>query len=100
MTEHELSFVSKLWKYASAKSAWFFVTLPSETADQIRFFYPHRHGFGSVPVRVSIGESVWKTSVFPDKKTGSFILPIKSEIRKAERIREGDELSISLVVRP
>jgi hypothetical protein len=33
-------------------------------------------------VEAQIGESVWRTSIFPDTKLGIFELPLKAEVRK------------------
>lgn len=95
-----ITFRAKLWLYTGAEAAWHFVTLPTDAASQVRFqdASPARRGFGSVRVQVKIGNSVWKTSVFPDKKSGSYILPIKSDVRKRESIAEGDTLSVTLDV--
>lgn len=98
--EQSFIFESSVWRYDSTKSSWFFATLPLETAEQIRFFFPLRRGFGSIPVQVQIGASQWKTSIFPDKKSGSFVLPLKSQIRQAERINEAQVIKIQITVRP
>lgn len=99
MIEHTLHFSATVWQY-HGKAAWFFVTLPNDTAADIRFFYPHRHGFGSVPVVVKLGTSTWKTSVFPDSASGSFLLPLKADIRSKEGLKEGTLVSVSLTLTP
>jgi hypothetical protein len=55
-------------------------------------------GWGSVPVVATIGGTTWKTSIFPDKKAGSFVLPLKAEVRKAEGIEEGQAVELRLDV--
>lgn len=76
-----LSFESKLWVY-QGKAAWYFLTLPEDIARQVEFYVPKRNGFGSVRVEAKIRNIVWKTSIFPDKKSGSYFLPVKAAIRK------------------
>lgn len=88
------TFTGTLWRY-SGKGAWHFVTLPPEVADAIRFFRPSK-GFTPVAVTAEIGSSRWKTSVFPDSKSGSFLLAVKGEVRKAEAIGHGDAVSVTL----
>jgi hypothetical protein len=89
-------FTVQLWKYES-KAVWFFVTVPLEESEQIKFFSAHlKRGWGSVRVKVSTGSSVWNTSIFPDSKSGRYILPIKSEIRKKENISHDDMVTIRL----
>lgn len=88
----ELSFTGEVWRW-KGDSRWHFVTLPREVADEIRDQSAGvPRGFGSVRVRVSIGETVWSTSVFPDKHSGSFILPLKKDVREREGIDEGDRI--------
>ena len=50
-----------------------------------------RRGFGSVKVTVTLGESRWQTSLFPNKD-GSWFLPIKKPVRVAEGLADGDEV--------
>jgi hypothetical protein len=35
-------------------------------------------------VQVTVGGSKWTTSIFPDSVRGSYVLPIKRAVRKAE----------------
>lgn len=87
---------ARIFKWNS-KSAWFFVRIEKETAENIKDnFSMFAGGWGSLPVNVSVGNSTWKTSIFPDK--GTYLLPIKSQIRKAENIKEDDELNIKLEI--
>lgn len=82
----------------TGKGAWFFVRIEKETAEIIKDnFGMYAGGWGSLPVNVTLGNSTWKTSIFPEKE-GSYLLPIKSQIRKAENIKEGDELNINLEI--
>lgn len=86
----------KLFKW-QGKGAWFFVRIEKETAEIIKDnFGMYAVGFGSLPVNATLGNSTWKTSIFPDK--GTYLLPIKSQIRKAENIKEGDTLNINLEI--
>jgi len=47
-------------------------------------------------VTVQIGDSTWTTSLWP--KDGSYIVPIKTSVRKAEGLVEGDDVMIHLAV--
>ncbi len=93
MTEPTFQFTSDLWRY-EGEAPWHFVTLPEDVADDLDELVGERPGFGSVPVEVTVGSSTWKTSVFPDAKTGSFVLPIKRAIRE----REGLDVDAPVVV--
>jgi hypothetical protein len=43
-----------------------------------------------------LSASAWKTSIFPDSGSGSFVLPIKKEIRNAEGLAAGDRARVHL----
>ncbi len=73
----EFTFEAKLWKYERS-AAWYFVTLPRDVADDIKEVYgASSNGFGSIKVMVRIDQVSWETSIFPDKSSGSYLLPIK-----------------------
>lgn len=54
-------------------------------------------GSGSLKVTATIGDSTWRTSVFPSREEG-WMLPVKAAVRKAEGIGEGDEVELVLEV--
>lgn len=95
----QLTFEAEVWVY-SGPAAWHFVTLPEEAAAFVRFVAGKGPGFGSVRVMAGIGASRWATSIFPDKKSGSYLLPLKAEIRKRANISAGDRIAVSLTVNP
>jgi hypothetical protein len=96
MPEYEMS--GEVWRYPG-KAGWHFVTLPAELADEIRARHGHGHrAFGSLRVRASIGASTWSTSLFTDTRSASYLLPIKAEVRRRERLEAGDVASVRLDV--
>ncbi len=94
-----LTFEAEVWVY-SGPAAWHFVTLPEEAASMVRFVAGKAPGFGSVRVRAGVGKARWTTSLFPDRKSGSYLLPLKADIRKGEKISAGDRIAVSLTVNP
>jgi hypothetical protein len=92
MSPGAFAFSASLWKY-SGRAAWYFLTLPPEVAQQIKPLAP-KLGFGAVRVHVTIGGTTWKTSVFPDKASGSYVLPIKAMVRQRESLTEGSDLVV------
>lgn len=81
-----------------------YVLIEGEAAEWIRGAeleqrreYGRRRGFGSVKVEVRIGASLWSTSVFP-QKGGTWFLPAKKAICRAEDLAAGDLLEIGLVL--
>lgn len=93
MIVFELRLKAKLWLYPGA-GGWHFVTLPRPAAKQIKSkFGGFAKGWGSLPVVATIGSTSWKTSIFPDSKTGSCVLPIKADIRNKEKIEAGSTIA-------
>lgn len=88
-------FEAELWLYPG-KAGWVFVTLPEEVADRILGTAPARRGFGSIKVEVTAGTTTWSTSIFPDSKAGSFLLPVKRAVREAEGVDVGDVVGLTL----
>jgi len=90
---------AKVWLYPGM-AGWHFVTLPKKQSDLMKeMFGVMKRGWGSLPVVVTIGKTSWKTSIFPDKKAGAYLLPLKAEVRKIENISAGDTISLSLEIR-
>jgi hypothetical protein len=88
-----------LYSASSGSGAWYFVTLPPDSAAEISYFAKalnggKRMGWGSVRVTVQIGATAWQTSLFPDSKNKSYLLPLKASVRKAENIIEGKSIDI------
>ena len=89
---------AEVWLYAG-EAAWHFVTLPEAMAETIHErFEGLKRGWGSLRVEVTIGETSWQTSIFPDKKRGSFLLPLKAQVRKKEGIKAGQTIHFVLEV--
>jgi len=85
-------FESELWVWQARRDdGWTFVSLPEDASAEIREIAAGpRRGFGAVRVRVRIGATTWRTSVFPDSTRGVYVLPIKAAVRKAESLGPGD----------
>lgn len=96
MAGNHYEFTETLWLYAG-KAAWHFVTVPHDISADIRFLTAdHKRGWGAVSVTATIGRSMWQTSIFPDKKSECYLLPIKAEIRKAESLQAQGDVHVSL----
>ncbi|MEU4213820.1 DUF1905 domain-containing protein [Actinoplanes sp. NPDC026623] len=50
--------------------------------------------WGQVPVRVVVGETEFRTALFP--KDGRYLIPLKDVVRKAEGLAEGDVVTVAL----
>jgi hypothetical protein len=81
-------------------AAWCFVTVPKKTSAIIKkTFNPKRKGWGSIRVTVTVRKTSWDTSIFPDSKSGSYVLPLKMAIRKKEQIFTNRPLAFQLHIR-
>lgn len=98
MKHNQYKIVAKVWLYPGV-AAWHFVTIPQDISEDIKNLYGDRaRGWGSLPVAVTVGSTTWKTSIFPDKKEGAYILPLKKEIRNKENIVRGASLNFLLEI--
>lgn len=100
MSQNKYTVSARVWLY-TGNGAWHFVTIPKvESADIRARFEKNARGWGSLPVIVTVGKTSWKTSIFPDKKSEGYLLPLKSAVRKKEGIFEGDTISFSVEIKP
>jgi Domain of unknown function (DUF1905) len=83
---------------APAKGSWYFLTIDGETAQAIRAHATNAAAWGSVYVEATIGGTTWRTSLFPSKQAGGWLLPLKAAVRKAEKIAEGSEVEAILAL--
>ncbi|HSV40541.1 MAG TPA: DUF1905 domain-containing protein [Nocardioidaceae bacterium] len=96
MAAHE--FEAELWEWHQEKpGSWHFVTLPLDVADELRLESGPRRGFGSIRVEATVGATTWRTSVFPEAGGGSFVLPVKQAVRRAEGLEAGGPCRVSLL---
>jgi len=88
---------AEIWVFHTGN--WHFVTLPAAFTDGIKALRgPKTPGWGSVRVTARLGASEWRTSIFPDSKSGAFLLPIKAEVRKREGVAAGDTVSVAVEI--
>jgi hypothetical protein len=94
----EYLFHAELWQWdARNADSWFFVSLPPDVADDVLEAGEHvSRGFGSIRVEVTVGSTTWRTSVFPDAKRRTFVLPVKKAVRRAEGLEPGEAVRARL----
>jgi hypothetical protein len=104
MTE-QITHTGPLWRWTSSTGTgtWHFLTIAGEAGEALsgtalmRRLEKSIGGFGSLKVTARIGDSTFKTSLFPSKELG-WLLPVKASVRKAEGVSEGDVLAVVLEV--
>lgn len=87
----------ELWAY-SGPGGWHFITLPPAIAEGIRTVSGRLAPFGSLRVTASIGEVSWKTSLFADRKAGSFLLPVKVDVRRRAGLCAGQRTAYAVEI--
>lgn len=91
------NFKAKVWLW-NGENPWHFISVDKVNSEKIKKIQlgKLRRGWGAVKVKVTIGKSSWITSIFPDKRSGTYLLPLKLVIRKKEGIMASDELKVKL----
>ena len=91
-----IEFEGEIWHWRGP-SPYHFVTIPDEQSGQVKAIARSvTYGWGVIPARVSIGQTVWKTSLFP--KDGRYVVPIRDDVRKTERLKIGDKVTLRLEI--
>jgi len=92
----ELEFSGELW-FWKGPAPWHFVTVPDEESAALDMASESvSYGWGMVPVTAQVGSTTWKTSLWP--KDERYILPLKTSVRRAEKLELGDEIEVHLSV--
>ncbi len=83
--------------YWRGPAPWYFVPIPEQQSEEIRDISNLvTYGWGVIPVNVQIGDTEWTTSLFP--KDGVYLVPVKASIRQAEKLEQGDSVTIQLQI--
>lgn len=106
MTEtHTVTATLWIWKSDKAPASWHFLTIAGEAAEGIhalalmrRLEFGKRRGWGAIKVTATIGETTWQTSIFPEKESKGWLLPVKAAVRKAENLVVGNEIEVTIFV--
>lgn len=97
----KFSGTGKLWRWTGDKASWHFIGIPKDVSAEIKKVQhqrKQRRGFGAVKVTVTVGVTSWSTSIFPDSRSGTFLLPVKALVRKKEDIHDGEDVPFVLLL--
>ena len=87
-------FSARTWQH-TGPGGWYFVSLPKNLAKEIRGSLKwQEEGWGRLKASAKIGNSEWKTAIWFDTKQGTYLLPLKAEIRKKEDIETGKVIEV------
>lgn len=94
----EYAFSAEIWKY-SGPNGWYFVSLPTDIALEIRENLKwQEEGWGRMKATAKIGKSEWDTAIWFDKKHETYLLPLKAEIRKKEKLELDEKYNIIISI--
>lgn len=100
MQKGRYAFSAEVWLYPGAVAPWHFITVPKKLSAEIKAKHgKSARGWGSLLIAATIRKSTWKTSIFPDKKSAAYLLPVKAEVRKKEGMRAGNRVKVGLSIR-
>jgi hypothetical protein len=92
----KIEFTGAIW-YWRGPAPWYFVTVPEAQSDDLKaILRTVTYGWGMIPATVRIGKTEWQTALFP--KDGAYLVPIKASVQRAEKITEGDTVTVQLTV--
>lgn len=93
----QVTFSGEIW-YWRGPSPYHFVTVPEEEARELKTVSGLvTYGWGMIPVTARIGATEWTTSLFPKK--GSYVVPLKDKVRRANGLEVGDRVTLQLEIR-
>lgn len=91
-------FTTSVWRHPSP-GGWYFVSLPIEFSEEIRQNMKwQEEGWGKMKSKAKIRETLWDTAIWYDTKLGTYILPLKADIRKKEKIEIGNILDVEITL--
>lgn len=93
-----IKFSGEVW-FWRGPAPYYFVTVPKKQCRELKALSSLvTYGWGMIPVVAQVGQTQWKTSLFP--KDGQYIVPLKDSVRAAEELAQGDKVTVRLEVVP
>lgn len=91
-----ITFTAPVW-FWRGPAPYHFLTIPEEESRRIKEIEKlATYGWGMIPVVARIGETEFRTSLWP--KGAVYLLPLKDVVRKAECLAEGDQVTARIEV--
>lgn len=91
------AFTASVWEWRGP-APYHFVSVPPDIAAEIKELASAvTYGWGMIPVEGKIGNTSFTTSLWA--KNGTYAVPLKDAVRKAEGISIDDMVSVELALR-
>ena len=92
----DLEFEGTVWEWRGP-APYHFVSVPEDEAEEIAVTAAGvTYGWGMIPARVTLGDTVWTTSLWP--KDGGYVVPLKDAVRHAESVELGHVVGVRLFI--
>jgi hypothetical protein len=92
-----------LRRWQGEKATYHLVTFTGDAAETLsghaimqKLEFGKRGGFGSIKVTARIGDTAWKTSVFPQAEQSEWVLLISKKVMRAEDLVPGDLIEVDV----
>lgn len=91
------TFKNKVWK-DPVSSGWFFVDIDNIVSRKIKEL-PDKNvsKLGLVKAVATIGNTSWKTTLFPTKQ-GNYVISVIKTVRKKEKIEDRDIMEVKIEI--
>ena len=93
----EFSFSGEVFEWRGPAPFHFVAVPPREAAEIEDLAAEVTYGWGMIPVDGRVGATGFTTSLWP--KEGTYYVPLKDAVRRAEHIELGDTITVSLSIR-
>ncbi|MEM6586413.1 MAG: DUF1905 domain-containing protein [Pseudomonadota bacterium] len=92
-----------LQRWQGDRGTYHLVTFSGDEAEALtthallqKLEFGRARGFGSIKLTARIGETEWRTSVFPQRNSSEWVLLVSKKVMRAENIGVGDSIEVTL----
>ncbi|MDJ0979729.1 MAG: DUF1905 domain-containing protein [Erythrobacter sp.] len=92
-----------LKRWQGDRGTYHLVTFAGDAAEALathaalhRMEFGRQRGFGSVKLTARIGDTQWRTSVFPQKQQSEWVLLVSKKVMRAEGLSADDRIEVLL----
>lgn len=103
MSHETLTHSAPLTRWQGDRGTYHLVVITGANAEAIamharmhRLEYGSQRGFGSVKVMAKIGDTSWKSSVFPQASSTEWILLVSKKVMHTEGLAASDSVNVEL----
>ncbi len=93
-TKKTYTIKAKMFAYTVEATSWYFVSVDKKVTEEVKKRATKKVGFQFVPVEVTVGETTWRTTLFPTKE-GPYLLALKKIVRQKEDLLAGDMITLT-----